>query len=496
MTRFNRPPTVRAMALTVMPLFSVACLMPAFAQSQPDSSPPSAQFSSKTGSFVLEAQNFLTENRDKDALIKLSQALSLDNLTAYERSVIYQMQGSAFYNLNALDQSITAFENALTSNGLSAKDRDNTQRQIAQLMIANGRYAEGAKRLDIHLTRSGTDSGKFVEMLMQARVQAKQYDKALPWAHKWFDAAQPQERKHFDILNFLYHSLNQPYKQAEIVRAMIEKWPNDKELWDVWASLFVAAGQDQDAFEVTRLRYLTGAMSGEASLLKVVQYYSYYDMPYQAAQILEAELNAGRIRKTEDTLEQLSSLWRQSREYARTIPVLEEATRISTKSELHAQLGEALYNEGECSRAETAFKRAIDNGYDAAKVWMLIGTCRYEDVQKQEKLTCEMSAQEMENAPISKGRLAAINAFDNVPMQSRQRSDAEKWISFVKAERMTFDKQCEFKAKIRIEKCFKDIERAYEHQFIDGVFKLGDPTCQSFVAAFDKEYRSKDAGRI
>ena len=493
MPRLNRPLAVRSLVLIVLPLLSMT-ITPASAQSQNDSPPPSAQFSSKTGSLVLEAQNFLTEGYYQDALIKLTQALSLENLTAYERSVIYQMQGSAYYGLNRLDQSIAAFENALTTNGLSPKDMDNTQRQIAQLMIANGQHADGARRLEIYLQKSGADSGKFIEMLMQAWVQAKQYDKALPWARKWFDAAQPKERKHFDILNFLYHSLNQPEKQAEIVRTMIEKWPNDTELWDVWASLFVAAGQDQDAFEVTRLRYLAGAMTREADLLKVVQYYSYYDMPYQAAQILETELNAGRITKTEDTLEQLSSLWRQSREYARAIPVLEAATRLSLKPELDAQLGEALYNEGECSRAETAFKRAIDNGYDAAKAWMLIGTCRYEDVQKQEKLACEMSAYDMENAPISKARLATIDAFENVPTQSRQRSDAQKWVSFVKAERVTFDRQCKFQLELRIQECNKDIERAYKNQFIDGVFKLGDPSCQIFVASYDKEHRSKDAG--
>lgn len=68
-----------------------------------------------------------------------------------------------------------------------------------------------------------------------------------------------------------------------------------------------------------------------------------------------------------------------------------------------------------------------------------------------------MSANDIESALTSKGRAATIAAFENVPAQSRQRADAQKWISLVKAERMIFDKQCEFKEQIRIDECFKDI---------------------------------------
>jgi len=125
---------------------------------------------------------------------------------------------------------------------------------------------------------------------------------------------------------------------------------------------------------------------------------------------------------------------------------------------------------------------------------MLIGTCRYEDVQRQDKLNCEMSADEKAAAPITKGREATISAFETVPAQAKQRGDAQKWISFVKAERLTFDKQCEVKERIIIEKCFADIKRAYDNVFIDGTFTLGDPNCQAYVNAYDKEYRGQDAG--
>lgn len=228
--------------------------------------------------------------------------------------------------------------------------------------------------------------------------------------------------------------------------------------------------------------------------MKVIQYYAYYNMPFQGAQILEREMNAGRVSRDSKNLVQLSTLFRQAREYARAIPVLEAATKMGGTGELYAQLGEALYNEGECARAETAFKQGIDRGYDAGKAWMLIATCRYEDVQTHEKLNCNMSEAEKTAAPKTLARQSTIAAFEKVPPTSPQSGDAKKWISFITAERETFDKRCVFLGEQIKITCYQDIKRAYDGQFITGSFDLNDVECEKFVTAYDKEYRSKKAG--
>ncbi len=488
----NRNTLTEAAASVIMAL---ACLSftasPAIAK---QASSESRQFSARTGEKVLEAQNHIMAEEYAAALAKLAMALNLPDLSPYERAMIYQMQGASHYQLGQLDFAITAFERAVASGGLNAAETSDMRPKIAQIMIAAGRHAQGAEALERHLNVVREDYDKYAKLLMQAWIEAEDHSRALPWAKKWFAAASPKERRHYDLMNFLYNKLGQSAQQADIVKQMINRWPSDPDLWTAWASLFAAAGQDEDAFAVTKLLYLGGALTGEGEILKVIQYYSYYDMPYQAAQILEKELNAGRVSRDTDELVQLATLFRQAREYGRAIPVLEAATQSGGTGELYAQLGEALYNEGLCGRAETTFKKAIDRGYEAGKAWTLIATCRYEDVQKQEKLTCEMSESEKAAAPKTKARESAISAFEKVPAGSKQAASAKKWISFVKAERQTFDKRCEFEDRVRREECFKDIRRAYQGQFVDGVFKLGSSKCMAYTAAYDLEYRSDSAG--
>ncbi|MEP3891160.1 MAG: hypothetical protein ABJN69_11930 [Hellea sp.] len=482
----------RASALAIMTYAFLAGAAPmAFAQ---ENDAASRQFSAKAGEVVLKAQSLITANEFQAALTLLGDAKDIPDLTPYERSIIGQMQGASHYQLDQYGPAISGFERAIAAGGLRPKEIDDMQVQIAQLMIANGQFRQGAERLEAYLNGGGQLKPQYTDMLTQAWVNAEEPARALPWASKWFAAADPKERKHYDLMNFIYAKLEKNERQADLVIEMIERWPAEKELWDAWASLLSQSGQEQDAFEVNKLLYLRGALSEEADIMKVIQYYAYYNMPYQAAQILEKEMNAGRIPREADKLVQLSSLFRQAREYARAIPILEAATKTGGTGDLYAQLGEALYNEGYCERAETAFKRGIDRGYDAGKAWMLIATCRYEDVQRQQKLTCEMTTAEKAAAPKSQARQSTIAAFENVPLTSPQSRDAKKWISFIIAERETFDKRCGFERDRVMKTCYLDIRRAYDAVFLTDEFELNDTNCEQFIPAYDKEYRSKKTG--
>ena len=484
-----------AIALATSGITSAVMVDDAFAQrnrgndSQKEAPPEGRQFSSKAGEKVLEAQNLMSENQFQPALGILNEVLGFPELNPYEKSTVYQMQGAVYYELNDYQKSIQGFENAISAGGLLPKEVDNLRVNIAQLLIGNGQYARGAQMLEEWNRNGGQLKPTHIEMLTQAWVQAENYSKALPWAERWFRNASPKERKHYDLLNFLYNNLKMPGKQADIVKDMIGRWPDDKQLWDNWASLLANGGREQEAFEVNKMLYLGGALKSEQDLMKVVQYYSFYDMPFQAAQILERELNAGRISTDADKLVQLSDLFRQAREYDRAIPIIERAANQSGKAKLYADLGEALYNSGQCNKAETAFKEAINRGYDAGKSWMLIATCRYEAAQAEDRAVCKNTTPEQRrNSVKNQKRNNAIDAFNQVPNASREKRNAQKWISFIRAEAKAVEDRCEFEITVAQELCFIKIRQAYDAMVFTNEFDLDDE-CMEFKPEFDKLYR-------
>ena len=452
----------------------------------------SRQFGAAAGELVNAALQLINADQYSPALGELNKALAVPDLNSYEKSIIYQMQGSAHYQLKQTSQAIQAFENSIRAGGLLPNEASQLRLNIAQLLIGEGQYARGAEMLE-NWGRQGNDLTPHYELLVNAYVSSDNYSRALPWAERWFNAASPKERRHFDLLNFLYNNLRQPGKQADIVKQMINRWPEDKSLWDAWSSLLANGGREEEAFEVNKMLYLGGALTEEPDLLKVVQYYSFYEMPFQAAQILEKEMNAGKIRQSATRLVQLSDLYRQAREYKRAIPILERAASQSGTGKLYADLGEALYNEGQCVKAEAAFKKAIELGFDKGKSWMLIATCRYEDAQKEPREVCSATTKAERKAGVkNQKREAAKAAFKNVPSVHTEKRNASKWVTFINAEYKAIEDRCEFEIQTVIDLCFIKIKQAYDAQvFNDGKFILDDPNCEQHVPEYDSIYRVK-----
>ena len=179
------------------------------------------QFDAKSGEAVNSALTQANAGDNQGAVNTLNSALNLPDLNAYERSTMYQMLGQYSYELDRPADAQRFFESAINSGGLLPNEIDSIRVVIAQLMIGNGQYREGATRLENFLNSGGQEKPQYVELLTNAWVQAEDYRRALPWAEKWFNRASPKERRHFDLLNFLFNNLGMQGRQADIVKETV-----------------------------------------------------------------------------------------------------------------------------------------------------------------------------------------------------------------------------------------------------------------------------------
>ncbi len=170
------------------------------------------QFSSKAGEIVHEALELVNEEQHSAALAVMAKALALPDLNPYEKATIYQMQGGSYYAIDQYPAAIQAFENAIATGGLLPKESSSLRVSIAQLLIGDGQYVRGAQMMEDWNRNGGQLKPAHIEMLWQAWSHAERYNRALPWAERWFNTANPKERKHFDLLNFMYNHLQMPAK--------------------------------------------------------------------------------------------------------------------------------------------------------------------------------------------------------------------------------------------------------------------------------------------
>lgn len=187
-------------------------------------------FSKEAGQIVNSAMVLAQNNEFRNALDILEAEVLNDELVPYERATIYQMIGQYNYELERPMHAQRAFENALDTGGLIDAESENLKVVIAQLMIGNGQYREGAERLEAYLNSGGAQNSQYTDLLVNAWVKDDNYSRALPWAEKWFNAARPKERRHYELLSFLYKNLGVSEKQAELTKEMKNRWPEGDDL--------------------------------------------------------------------------------------------------------------------------------------------------------------------------------------------------------------------------------------------------------------------------
>ena len=187
-------------------------------------------FSAASHPFATEAQSLQRENEHKKAIKKLKKGLKLDGLSAYETSTMYQMMGASYYARGKNDDTIEAFENAIRAGGLTRKDATNLQANIAQLHIAEQNYALGAQQLEAYFREGGPQKPSLVKMTVQAHLQAKNREAAVPWAEVMLQQGHIKTRKDHELAIYLFDLPEKRASQMRVANSLYSQWPNDPDV--------------------------------------------------------------------------------------------------------------------------------------------------------------------------------------------------------------------------------------------------------------------------
>jgi tetratricopeptide (TPR) repeat protein len=164
------------------------------------------------------------------------------------------------------------------------------------------------------------------------------------------------------------------------------------------------------------LAYLNGQLSSEADLLNLAQLYAQRDAPYKAAQLLEKELQSGRIKATRKTWEQTANAWQLAREMKHTVNALERALAFERSSELTLRLARLYLEVSRWEAAEKTLRRFLKEHQGIAKqtdeAWLLLGIACHE----------------------GKSSDRAKQAFSEALKSSKTRDQAQQWLSFLQSK--------------------------------------------------------------
>lgn len=387
--------------------------------------------SPQIGEPILAAQECLDADNLTCVINTLTPLLG-QGANSYEQFVIYRMRGVAYYNQDRLDLAIRDFEAAIGTGAATQDESTSLRTNIGQLYIVTERYSEGISQLERAIAEGANLTPSLTMLLAQAYAQADRFSEGLRYAQMQFDNASPRERRNFDMLLLYFQQLERTQDQLRLITQMVERWPGERNIWTSLVALMAQTNNESGAFEANKLMYLNGMLTDERELVRLAQYYSYFEYPYRGAVILEREMNAGRVSRSSDNLEILANMWRQAREYDRAIPVL-EAVAQQGSGEDYLRLAEAYYQENRLAEAESAFETALARGglNRTGDAQALLGTVRYEQGNRQ----------------------SALQAFRGCTQYSDSRRTCSGWVTFITNEINAEREREILRRRVEVEEC-------------------------------------------
>jgi tetratricopeptide (TPR) repeat protein len=364
-------------------------------------------------------------------------------LTPYERAVLLRQRGRARYELERLDAAISDWRSVIALAVLPDEDANALRINTGQLLMAAEDFRAG-----INLIEAAIDCGTPLTVdlavrLAQAHGRLDDHTGGLPYARTAFTMAESgggASRNQFSLLLYFYQQLERTPEQLGLMEQMVTRWPAEKANWTSYASLLAQVGRETDAFEVNRIMYLNGMLNSSQELVRLAQYYSYYDYPYGGAVMLEREINAGRVEAETANMQLLANLWRHAREWERALPVLERVATTSGAGPDYETYGEALFQAGNFREAEAVFVQAINRGglSRPGDTWTYLGNVRV-----------EMDA-------FNAAEQAFLRALD----WEYSRAGAQGWLQFISSKRRIMRQGAALERTITIESCELAIQRA------------------------------------
>lgn len=338
-------------------------------------------FSAKTGQTYLDAETAAMQNKDwATAIAKLNQ-LRAAGLNCYEESAVIRL--SAYIKIEQGDRAgaIKDLLDAINKGYIPQDQTAQTYYNIAQIYLQDENIKSALEYMQKWQQAGGKPDRTQKWQLAVLYQRVDNYKEAVRWAEEVRrDDGAKFDQQLYDLLVYLYNETGEKAKLADVLETLVERKPEERKYWDAIAGNYFADNEQRKAFEVQKAMYLAGMLKTEDEIMRIVNFYNQFNVPYYSAKVLEKEMNAGRVKKTVERMSLLADFYQVAREHAKAIPVIRQAAEMGGGGAMYERLGASYSELQKWKETEDALQQALKLGgvKDRGTVWVRIGQSRYE----------------------------------------------------------------------------------------------------------------------
>lgn len=303
------------------------------------------------------------ENYDL-ASTKLNDLVAREKGSKYLLAIVQQLIGQVEWARENFDKALKGFETAVTMDALPDQTHYSLMYQIAQLYYMQERYDEALKNLNMWFCKVPAEQVKAAAHILKASIYAAKED----WKNvvPSVDAAialEPEPKESWYLLKLAAHFEMKDLPAArDTLKTIIKFWPNKKSYWIQLSNVYFQLKDDDNALAVAALANRKGLLDKETDYLYLSNLYSFKDIPFKAAQVLEAGIDKGLVQPTDRNWTMIADSWYAAEEMDNALVAYEKAGKAAATGEIDLRRGYILIDQERWEEAKDALSKALEKG--------------------------------------------------------------------------------------------------------------------------------------
>ncbi|MFA5678070.1 MAG: hypothetical protein WC953_06625 [Pseudomonas sp.] len=287
----------------------------------------------------------------------LNGALDKASAGSLELALIQQRLGYIAISAEQYPQAIEWLNKALAHDQLDAETARQDRLNLAQLLAAQGRYADAAGLLERE-RRNASLTLEQTQLLVQCYSRLRDYAKAIPLAEQVVKVNAAADDVWYQLLVGMSYEQGQYARAAQWQKVLLKRNPNKAEHWRQLAGLQSQAGEQRAAAATLRLAHEGGFGLTQTDLDNLVALQVNAGAPWQAARLLEELIGQRLLAADAARRERLAQLWTSARDRNRAREAWAALANGSNRSDHWLRLAGMQLEDGDWSELLATLKRA------------------------------------------------------------------------------------------------------------------------------------------
>lgn len=327
--------------------------------------PPIKGLDERTHKRISRAQERMADSKYGEGIAILKK-LAESARNDYVRATVYIQLAYAHAQQGKQMEAFPYFQKALQF-GENQLPHDNVQslrENVAGFMYTQGKKKQALAMMKTWMKKSNVDkpTAYYLFSALYADPDVNQQRKAVCPAYFAVKSERKPKKSYFQLLLALHWELKDIKGSATILKSMIEYFPKEKTFWRQLSQIYMQLDKVNDALAIMEMFYLRNEFETDMDYKFLSSLFSYTDIPYRSAKILEEGLDKGIVKAEMKNWRAVAQNYHVSNELKKAIKAYGKTAEISDDGKAFLKQAE-LYSDIESwAKSVKSFDKALKKG--------------------------------------------------------------------------------------------------------------------------------------